>query len=178
MSLPDKLYVWDLAAKPGRLARQHLIPQDNGVDTVVNCGHKEPGEVPIKLAKNFNNSGFKFTEDAAGKKPFVFPVKSNEKDASGGIRLEPGQTIALYSELVDSAVEDRCKMAGIDTDGMKKSEKVEALRASDGISAKKKSSREDDDEGEEEDLASLIDDDDDPDPDVDDDDIVNGAAGD
>ena len=168
-SLPDKLYVWDLAAKPGRPAREHVIPQANDVDLIVRCAHAEPGEVPIKIAKFFNTSGFRFTLDKAGNKSFEFPVRSTEKDASGGIRLAPGQTIANYDELIDSAVEDRCKQAGIDTDGMKKSDKIAALLKADGVSA---TAGDDDDE----DLDLELEDDEDSDGDSDAD-IVNGAAG-
>lgn len=178
MSLPDKLFVHDLAAKPGRPLREHLIPQEDGVDIIVKCGHNEPGEVPIKIAKHFNIPGFWFSTDAAGKKPFEFPVKSAAKDASGGVRLSPGQTIANYDELMDGAVEDRCKLAGIDTDGMNKKQKISALLASDGVKSKPK----DDDEDDDLDLELEEDDDRDPgdgddDDNADDDDIVNGAAG-
>ncbi|MDG4721157.1 hypothetical protein [Thalassospira aquimaris] len=174
MSLPDKLYVWDNAAKPGRPVREHLIPQKDGVDIVVKCGHNEPGEVEIKIAKHFNMPGFRFSKDAAGKQPFEFPVKQADKDASGGVRLSPGQTVANYDELMDGAVEDRCKLAGIDTDGMNKKQKIAALLKSDGVASK---SKDEDDEDEDLDLELEDDDDRDPDDDGDDDDIVNGAAG-
>ncbi|KXJ56583.1 MAG: hypothetical protein AXW12_00695 [Thalassospira sp. Nap_22] len=179
MALPDKLYVHDLAAKPGRPTRDHLIPQEDGADIVVKCGFNEPAEVSIKIAKHFNMNGFWFSTDAAGKKQFKFPVQKTEKDASGGIRLAPGQTIANFDELVSTAVEDRCKMEGIDTEGMKKADMIAALMGADGAASKSK-----DDEDEDEDLDLELEDDEDRDPDddgddgnVDDDDIVNGAAG-
>ncbi|MAX82357.1 MAG: hypothetical protein CL843_19535, partial [Crocinitomicaceae bacterium] len=81
MALPEKLYVWDLAAKPGRPVREHIIPQKDGVDIVVKCGHNEPAEISVKIAKHFNMSGFRFSTDAAGKKPFEFAVKKAEKDS-------------------------------------------------------------------------------------------------
>ncbi|MAX82422.1 MAG: hypothetical protein CL843_19870 [Crocinitomicaceae bacterium] len=86
----------------------------------------------------------------------------------------PGQTIANFDELVSTAVEDRCKMEGIDTEGMKKADMIAAIMGADGAASK----------SEDEDLDLELEDDEDRDPDddgddgnVDDDDIVNGAAG-
>jgi len=147
MSLPDKLFVWDMAARASRPKREHAIPyKDRDGDFIVACGYREPGTVPIAYAKHFNSAGFRLTYDEEGVKPYEFATKSNERDASGGVRLKPGQTVAHLSELKADALSDRCQLEGIDTSGMKAKDMLAALLSADGASGSDRQSADDEDD--------------------------------
>lgn len=173
MSLPEKLYVHDLAAKNGRPVREHEIPAKDGSIVMVRCGFQEPGEVPISLAKHFNSPGFRLTEDRAGQKTYAFPTPTTSTDASGAIRLEKGQTIAHYSELKADALADRCKLEGIDTEGMKAKDMLDALLNAEGATGQK--AAEEDDGFDPADIELDEDDDGDGDGAIDSDAIIDAA---